>query len=157
MNSNTPRGLWPADAVRSEYAYVMPEGQDWREALKPEFWHNVVWKLQPGSRVEVHSADHCIQFFVLVFGANDRGSIRCDVGFVPLWPPNLELPEPSIRPARYVTRYDGNSYNVVEIVTGEVLGNFARQPEAREAIAVLEARDASDVTPVTPAKPIVTP
>ena len=33
MSSNTPRGLWPADAVRSEYAFVMPEGQDWREAF----------------------------------------------------------------------------------------------------------------------------
>ena len=79
---------------------------------------------------------------------------------MPLWPLDLELPEPSIREARYRTRYDGNQYNVVEIVTGETLGVFPREPEAREAIAALEARDASTVTPlapVTPAKRTVTP
>src|SRR5205807_1807068 len=68
--------------------------------------------------------------------------------------PNLELPEPFIRPARYRSVYDGNQYNVVEIVTGEVLGAFGREPEAREAIAALEARDASDASNVTPAKSV---
>jgi hypothetical protein len=149
-----------ADSMRTVRGYVCGPDEDWREALSPEFWHNATGRLQVGDRIEVHSHDHATQFFVLIFGANDRGSIRCDVGFAPIWPLDLQLPGPSIREARYRSVYDGNGHNVVEIVSGEVLGVFGREPEAREAIAALEARDASTVTPlapVTPAKPTVSP
>jgi hypothetical protein len=140
--TNKPRSLQPsADFVRTIRGYILPEGQDWRAALNPEFWHNVVSRLQPGDRIEVHSFDHSVQFYVLIFGANDKGIIRCDVGFLPIWPADLELPAPSVREQRYRPRYNGNLWQVLVIETGEVLAEFGHQYQAREAIAALETRD----------------
>ena len=69
-----------ADAQRTVRGYLCGPDEDWRDALVPEFWHGATGRLQVGDRIEVHSFDHTVQFFVLIFGANDRGSIRCDIG-----------------------------------------------------------------------------
>src|SRR5258708_14733839 len=101
-----PFRLEAADFVRTVRGYIIPEGQDWRYALKPEYWDNIVGNLNPGDRIEVHSSDHRVQFEVLVFSANDRAdAIRLDIGFRPIfWPLDLPLPAPILRPEAYKAR-----------------------------------------------------
>jgi len=139
-----PLHLQPsAEYVRTLRGFVLPEGMDWREALKPAYWHNVVAEVRPGDRIEVHSADHRVQFEVLVFGANDRAdTVRFDVGFKAIWPLDLGLPEPITRSESYRAKpMPGGGWVVVEVVSGQTLGRFGKESEAREAIAVLERRD----------------
>jgi hypothetical protein len=155
MSSHKPERLYRfAESMRTLRGYVFGPDEDWRAGLDPSFWHAATARLQAGDRIECHSADRSVQYNIFVMGANDRGSIRCDLAFAPIWPLDLELPSPSIRPARYRSRDNGNGVDVVEIVTNEVLGVFGREPEAREAIAALEARDALDASNVTPAKSV---
>jgi hypothetical protein len=139
---NKPRSLLPnADFLRVVRGYVLEENQPWQDALRPEFWSNVLSRLNPGDRIEVHNFTHTVQFFVIVFAANDKGVLRLDCGFTAIWPPDLELPAPIMREERYRAKYDGSRWSVVHLATGEVLAEFAMQHQAREAIAALEVRD----------------
>jgi hypothetical protein len=137
-----PRSLQPnADFVRVVRGYILEEGQDWREALQPEFWSNVLSRLNPGDRIEVHNYTHTVQFFVIVFAANDKGIQRLDCGFTAIWPPDLELPDPIMREERYRARWDGSRWGVLVIETGEIIAEFAHKHQCHEAIAALETRD----------------
>jgi hypothetical protein len=142
VNVHKPRGLQPnADFLRTIRGHILQEGEDWRDACRPEYWSNVLSRLQPGDRIEVHSHDHSVQLNVIVFAANDKGIQRLDCGFTAIWPPDLELPGPIMREERYRAKYNGNLWQVQHLASGEVLAEFGHQAQAREAIAALETQD----------------
>ena len=127
MTTCKPERLYRfAESMRTLRGYVFGPDEDWRAGLDPTFWHGATGRLQAGDRIECHNHTHDIQFFVIVLGSNDRGLVRCDLAFVPLFPPDLKLPAPIVRPARYRIQYDGNQHAVMEVSTNSDIYSAVR-------------------------------
>src|SRR5215207_228626 len=50
--------------------YLVPEDKDWQDTLSPHFWVGVLRELEAGDRIEVHSADHQVQFLIFILNCN---------------------------------------------------------------------------------------
>jgi hypothetical protein len=138
-----PRLLALDHAIRYR-VHVLPPDIDWRVALTKEYWLSCIGSLEVGDKVEVHSADHRIQFLVYIFDCNDLTSqVRFDCGFAPLWPRDLQLPDPMIDAALFLTVANAQGgYDVVEAASGARVASASGLMEARQIISALETREA---------------
>jgi hypothetical protein len=125
------------ETIISKWAHIIDADTPWRAALEPSYYAQVAHKLEPGSSIEVHTADHAIAFLVYVKDVNVTAApVFLDIAFSPLCPADLDLPQPKPQaPARYVVREaaGGGSYRVVDLQTGQrALANDTDRRHAME-------------------------
>jgi hypothetical protein len=114
------------EVERNSWAHTVPEGVDWRECFRREYWANNIERLRDGDSVEIHSFDHRVQFSMRILHINPATDpVTLEIAFLPIYPRDLVLPElERQRPARYETRLfagqDG-TFTVVDLRTGERL------------------------------------
>lgn len=143
------KALPRAELVRNIWALTLPDDVDWRDALRPQFWSKVSYKLRDGDRIEIRTFDYRVQFCLHIFEINDRLGYIDAVG-QPLCPPGLELPpfgDSGERP-RYRIKQMAAS-NLFEVLddSGTILktdldrAGASEDRDAREA-AFRSARDA---------------
>ncbi|MGH7095607.1 MAG: hypothetical protein ACREFB_19005 [Stellaceae bacterium] len=154
--------LEAADFERTVFAHTMAPDTDWQVALDASYWTNVAEQLRPGDRIEVHSADHRVQFEMLILACNHRARprVHLECGFRALWPLDLELPEPTKADrARFSVRKMAGMANRFEIYDGEAGAVVATwlprdaaldQAAARELGAPPEAPLPAEAPPAEP-------
>jgi len=143
-----PQSLMLAQSVRNVYAYTVPEGRDWRDCLKPEFWraYQVAKSLQPGSRIEILSADRQTQFEIIVLSSNPYATTpQLGLGFRAIWPTDLALPGPTITGApRFRVRPQpalGGCWEIVDRSGSVVADGISSRESALVTLAAIETRD----------------
>src|SRR5437868_1052415 len=131
-----PQRLNPAGAHRNVFAYQVPEGRDWRDCFRPDFWRadEVMKQLAAGDRIEIFSPDRSIQFEALILAANVYANPpRLDLAFRPIWPTDLDLPQPTLTGApRFRVRPQAGLAGCFEIVdrAGKVVAQGISDREA---------------------------
>ena len=148
-----PQALARVESGRNHYLYVMRENRHWLDATRPDFWRadQVARNLHAGDKIEVHSADRQIQFEILILASNPYANPapRLDMGFKPLWPADLRLPEPVITAAsHYRVRPQVTHAGMFEIVdrTGRVVADEIATREAAMTTADTLSRSADDAS-----------
>ncbi len=90
--------LLRAEHVRNFYCHVIPEGWDWKQTLRPEYWTPQLYKIRPGDRIEVRTADRLICFEIYVIDVSERVDPPLfDVSYRAVHPLDLDLPVPTFR------------------------------------------------------------
>lgn len=88
-----PQYLDKPGAFFVEHGHLLPEGRDWRDVLRPDYWFGVIKYLDAGHQILVHSSDHSIRLKVLVLSCNSVAQPPIlDLGFSAVWPIDLQLP-----------------------------------------------------------------
>jgi hypothetical protein len=145
--SRFPNTLIAARHHRVVYAHVLPAEIDWRDALEPAYWSRVMFKLRPGDRIEVRSADWHLQFEILIFDVSERVEpVLLDMGFRAIWPPNLELPPPVVRESKYFIKQVGSEYRLLDL-RGTTIGSYPHRRAAGDMMALLEREARVEATP----------
>src|ERR1700716_1563257 len=84
------------DTEHNTWYHRIDGNRPWTDALTREYWALVGHKVKGGDFIDVASADSRIQFRILVISANAHVTPAfLDFGFLPVWPRDLELPQPS--------------------------------------------------------------
>jgi hypothetical protein len=144
-----PQNLEKPGSFRMEHGHILAEGRDWHDALLPEYWHGVAKYLEAGHRIEVHSADHSVQFTIVVIASNPIAQPPIlDLGYAPIWPRDLQLPVAS--GARRCRPWFDQSHNwwAVRDPQGEiVLTELIDRDAALKACATLDQAAAAAAPP----------
>jgi len=110
------------ELVFNTWSHHMDAEIDWRAALNKDYWFNVAAKLRPGDKIEVHSHNHAVAFWLYVIDINTASDPTFwDVAYLPIYPRDLDLPQPEAQvPPRYAVReaIGGGLYRVVDLETG---------------------------------------
>jgi hypothetical protein len=163
-----------AEDMRNHFVHYMQPGEDWRSALQPSFWLSHLHRLEPGSLIEIHSADHEIQINLHVLESNKSASYL-RLGVSPSYPADLVLPK-TLSSAAERPRYgirrclgEANLFNIIDNFTDMAVersldrlsadsGALARNTADKEARALADRDRATfAVTDVTDEGPAVSP
>jgi hypothetical protein len=134
------------------WEYLVPDGEDYRLCATREYWlARNTERLRDGATIRVHSADHRVQFDVMVIHINQATNpITLELVFRPILPVNLLLPTPPVqRPARFEARElpgASGGFGVLDLHTGcHLRENPMRRADANELAASLQkAADAGE-------------
>jgi hypothetical protein len=145
-----PSKLDKADSHRLTWYHKLRPGQDYRDALRPEYWYPCAQQLGAHHQILIASADDRILFEAWVVSANPHSfpHPQVEMFYRAIMPPDLKLPAAQITaPARYVIRQvsiNGN-WQVDDTVTGEPIQINLTKRAAQELVGILQAQAAAAV------------
>ena len=111
------------EALMGSWVHVMDEDVHYEEAVSREYWSHHLENLRPGDRIEVHSFDRRIVFFLQILEVNTATDpVYFEFAALPFYPPDLHLPAvaPQQQP-RYAVRQapgGGGVWNVIDLQSG---------------------------------------
>ena len=111
------------EALMGSWMHIMDEDVYYEEAISRDYWAPQMEKFRPGDRVEVHSFDRRIVFFLQILEVNTATDpVYFEFAALPIYPPDLHLPEvaPQKLP-RYAVRQapgGGGVFNCIDLSTG---------------------------------------
>lgn len=124
------------------HSHVVARDRDWRDALNPKYYDHVLRELAEGDAIEVHSFDHSARLVVHVLGVNSISG-QLSLGFTPIWPPDLSLPEASeVRLHRAVYNEKTSIWSVVAPDGATVSTDLADRDAALRTAAAFDRSSA---------------
>jgi hypothetical protein len=146
-NTYRPKTIVGQEFSTPIYGYRCPPGVSLEQALKPEFWceDGILRQLKPGDLIRIVDPVGPRIAEIVVQGVSRFSAVEADklnLAYRPVWPPNLDLPQPGAMPSMRVS-YNRSS-DIWEIVDrdGRVLDQLADEEAALRTMALMTRRPA---------------
>jgi hypothetical protein len=143
-----PTKLDKADSHRLVWYDKLRPGQDYRDALRPEYWYPAAQQLGAHHQILIASHDDRVLFSAWVVSANPHSfpHPKVEPFYQAIMPADLKLPTGQVTaPARWVATQlsvNGN-WQVDDVTTGEPVQINLTRRAAQELVGILEAQAAA--------------